>query len=68
MRHQPIFSPWKAVMSRIVPRRVLIGTLAALALAVPLSECGDSDGCLQGICITDPGGGEGALAPIDASH
>jgi len=55
-------------MSRIVPRRVLIGTLAALALAVPLSECGDSDGCLQGICITDPGGGEGALAPLDAAH
>lgn len=49
-------------MTRILFRRVLTGGVALVALALPLSRCGDSDGCAQGICATPGSGGSAAAA------
>ena len=52
-------------MSRVSIRRALAGTAALAALAVPLSKCGDSDGCVQAICAA-PGGEAAAPLAVDA--
>lgn len=52
-------------MTRIALRRALTGGVALVALALPLAECGDSDGCAQAICAT-PGSDSPSAAAISA--
>jgi hypothetical protein len=52
-------------MLKLTGRRALLGTVAALALVVPLDAC-DDDGCAA-VCVTDPGGEQSAAPAASAA-